>query len=258
MRVLVLDLETTVKKIEGKIDNSPFNPDNKCVSAHFGFLGVDTVDEVTNLVFHHNEKETPDSRELLEQALEQSDVLVAQNAKFDVMWLLEMGFTIPDTVYCTMICEYVLAKGQRQELSLKATAERRDVTRKKSELVDDLFKSGTGFEAMPLETVLEYAEADVVSCGEIYLAQQKDLATDSNKSLDETIKLMNEMLLFLVEIESNGIKVDLKVLADIKAEFLEEQIALKKRLDEIVENVMGDTVINLNSGQDMTRVVYSA
>ncbi len=257
MRVLVLDLETTVKKIEGKIDNSPFNPQNKCVSAHFGFLGWDTVDEVTNLVFHHNEIETPDSRKALEHSLEHADVLVAHNAKFDVAWLIAMGFDIPETVFCTMLCEYVLAKGQRQELSLKATAERRDVTRKKSDLVDELFKSGTGFEAMPLDTVLEYAEADVISCAEIYLAQQNDLAHESNQSLSETIKLTNEMLLFLVEIEGNGIKVDLDVLSGIKEEFLAEQTELTKRLDEIVEQVMGDTVINLNSGQDMTRVVYS-
>lgn len=257
MRVLVLDLETTVNKIDGKIDNSPFNPQNKCVSAHFGFIGWDTVSEVTNLVFYHNEIETPDSRNALEHALEQADVLVAHNAKFDVAWLIAMGFDIPETVFCTMLCEYVLAKGQRQELSLKDTAERRDVTRKKSDLVDELFKSGTGFEAMPLDTVLEYAEADVISCAEIYLAQQNDLAHESNRSLKETIKLINEMLLFLVEIESNGIKVDLDVLAEIKEEFLAEQAELTKRLEEIVEQVMGDTVINLNSGQDMTRVVYS-
>ena len=257
MRVLVLDLETTVNKIDGKIDNSPFNPQNKCVSAHFGFIGWDTVGEVTNLVFHHNEIETPDSRKALEHALEQADLLVAHNAKFDVAWLIAMGFDIPEKVFCTMLCEYVLAKGQRQELSLKDTAERRDVTRKKSDLVDELFKSGTGFEAMPLDTVLEYAEADVISCAEIYLAQQNDLAHESNQSLKETIKLINEMLLFLVEIESNGIKVDLDVLAEIKEEFLAEQAELTKRLEEIVEQVMGDTVINLNSGQDMTRVVYS-
>lgn len=257
MRVLVLDLETTVNKIDGKIDNSPFNPQNKCVSAHFGFIGWDTVGEVTNLVFHHNEIQTPDSRKALEQALQQADVLVAHNAKFDVAWLTAMGFKIPETIFCTMLCEYVLAKGQRQELSLKDTAERRDVTRKKSDLVDELFKSGTGFEAMPLDTVLEYAEADVISCAEIYLAQQNDLTHESNQSLKETIKLINEMLLFLVEIESNGIKVDLDVLAEIKEEFLAEQAELTKRLEEIVEQVMGDTVINLNSGQDMTRVVYS-
>ena len=77
--------------------------------------------------------------------------------------MLEAGFSIPKTVYCTMVGEYILARGQRQELSLKATAERRDVTRKKSDLVDNLFKSGTGFEAMPLATVIEYADADVLS-----------------------------------------------------------------------------------------------
>ena len=115
MRVLVLDLETTVKKIEGKIDNSPFNPQNKCVSAHFGFLGWDTVDEVTNLVFHHNEKETPDSRKALEHSLQQADVLVAHNAKFDVAWLIAMGFDIPETVFCTMLCEYILAKRKSKQ-----------------------------------------------------------------------------------------------------------------------------------------------
>lgn len=260
LRILVLDLETTVQTVADKIDNSPFNPDNRCVSAHFGFMNGDTVDSVTNLVFHHNEKiylEAPDHRELLEHALDNADILVAHNAKFDVMWLLEMGFKIPPSVYCTMIGEYILAKGQREQLSLKATAERRNVTRKKSDLVDELFKSGTGFEAMPLDTVLEYAEADVVSCAEIFLEQQKDFAQESNQSLGSIVVLMNEMLLFLVEIERNGIKVDLDVLEGIKQEFLAEQSELSKRLNEIIEDIMGDTPINLNSGADMSMVVYS-
>ena len=61
-KILVLDLETTVQRFDGKIDNSPFNPDNKCVSAHFGFIGWDTIDKVTNLVFHHNEQASSDKR----------------------------------------------------------------------------------------------------------------------------------------------------------------------------------------------------
>ena len=257
MTILVLDLETTVDRFDGKTDNSPFNPKNKCVSAHFGVLTEHGVGEVFSLVFHHNEKPEPDCRSLLEQLLEQAEVLVAHNAKFDVMWLEEMGFRIPDRIYCTMVAEYILAKGQRQELSLKATAERRDVTRKKSDLVDELFKGGTGFEAMPIETVLEYAEADVVSCGEVYLSQQEDFNKDENKSLNHIILLMNEMLEFLVEIERNGIKVDIEVLQDIKVQYEAEHKELTKRLDEIVEEVMGDTPINLNSGADMTKVVYS-
>lgn len=127
MNRLVLDLETTVQKIDGKIDNSPFNPNNKCVSAHFGWIGWETVDNVHSLVFHHNEQDHADPPAPLIAALLEADVLIAHNAKFDVLWLMEMGFPIPPSVYCTMIGEYILAKGQREQLSLKATALRRSV-----------------------------------------------------------------------------------------------------------------------------------
>lgn len=257
MKKLVLDLETTVQKIDGKTDNSPFNPDNMCVSAHFAWLTDDGVGEVTNLVFNHNEKETPDSIQPLVDALEQADVLIAHNAKFDCLWLQEMGLTLPPLIRCTMINEYILAKGQRKELSLKAVAERRVVTRKKSDLVDELFKGGTGFEAMPLDTVIEYAEADIVSCGEVYLSQMADFAKEENKSLENIVVLMNEMLLFLLEIETNGICVDVDALQAVKLELQQEHGQITRRLRDIVEQVMGDTPINLNSGADMTKVVYS-
>jgi len=254
---LVLDLETTVQKLNDKTDNSPFNPDNWCVSAHFGWIGWDTVDDVQSLVFNHNQKQCPDPIEALQNALSQADMLIAHNAKFDCLWLQEMGLTLPPKIYCTMIGEYILAKGQRQELSLKATAERRNVTRKKSDLVDEMFKKGIGFEAMPLETVLEYAEADVVSCGEIYLAQLEDFHKDENKSLNSIVDLMNEMLVFLLEIETNGIHIDMDALDDVEREFTAEKQQLERDLNRIVEEVMGDTPINLNSGADMTAVVYS-
>lgn len=257
MKVLVLDLETTVQKIDGKTDNSPFNPDNYCVSAHFGWLGWDTVDEVTTLVFNHNEKPSADRIDALEQALNEADVMVAHNAKFDALWLQEMGLTLPPKVYCTMIGEYILAKGQRQKLSLKETAERRNVTRKKSDLVDDLFKSGVGFEAMPVDTVIEYAEADVKSCAEIYIAQQDDFADDNNSSLKTIVELMNEALFFIMEVETNGLHIDMDVLQAVEHDFLTERAQLTADLNAIVEEVMGDTPINLNSGADMTKVVYS-
>ena len=253
VNILILDLETTVQKLNDKIDNAPFNPDNRCVSAHFCFLG----EPVQNLVFHHNEKDVADDPTPLREALAKADMMVAHNAKFDVMWLLEMGFRIPDRIYCTMIGEYVLTKGQRQQLSLKATAERRDVTRKKSDLVDELFKSGTGFEAMPLDTVIEYAEADVVACGEIYEAQQHDYAKEDNQSMVSVVELMNEMLMFLVEIERNGVKIDRATLSKIAKRFEGRQAYCNNRLDQIVEEVMGDKPYNLSSGADRSEIIYS-
>lgn len=123
MKALVLDLETTVTDIGGKKDNTPFNPNNKLVSAHFAWLGQR---QVTHLVFHHKDKAIPDSSQPLEDALQEADVLIAHNAKFDVGWLRACGFTIPPKIRCTMINEYILAKGQRTELSLKKVAERRN------------------------------------------------------------------------------------------------------------------------------------
>ena len=257
MKRLVLDLEVTVQRIEGKIDNSPFNPQNKCVSAHFGFLGWDSVEDVCSLVFHHNEQDKPDDPTPLKKALAEADELICHNSKFDALWLLEMGFELPPLVSCTMLHEYVLSKGQRREISLKATANRCDVTQKKSDLTADLWKKGIGFEAMPLATVLEYAEADVKSCGEVYLWQLNEFAKPENKSLRNIVQLTQEMLICLLDMERNGIKVDLTALAEVEASFVAEKADLEKRLNEIVEDVMGDTVCNLNSGLDRTRIIYS-
>jgi len=101
MNILVLDLETTVQPLGGKIDNSPFNPDNKCVSAHFGWLTDAGVTSVTNLVFNHNDQAVADSTDALRDAISMADVLVAHNLKFDAQWLQEMGFTLPETLRCT-------------------------------------------------------------------------------------------------------------------------------------------------------------
>jgi DNA polymerase I-like protein with 3'-5' exonuclease and polymerase domains len=252
-KVLVLDLETTVQKTNDKIDNSPFHPDNKIVSAHWKRL-EDTG--VKSLIFHHKEQLNPDPPEALQRALDDADIMVAHNAKFDAMWLLEAGFRLPKRIYCTMIGEYIFARGQRTELSLYATAERRDVTRKKSELVDDLFKQGIGFEAMPLNTVLEYAEADVQSCAEIYQKQQDEIDFRS-PTLRPVFDLMNEMTQFLIEIERNGIAIDMTALLDVEKQFVAERDQIVKRLNDIVVSVMGDRPINLNSGTDMSMVIYS-
>jgi len=258
LKKLVLDLETTVERIEGRIDNSPKNPNNRCVSAHYGWLSDTTVEDVHNDVWYHNEKPYPDGIDQLREHLAEADLLICHNAKFDVEWLQEMGFDIPAQVFDTMIAEYLLAKGQNRGLSLKDSAIRRKTESiKKSDLIDELFKSGTGFEAMPLDTVIEYAEADVRATGELYLAQQEIFEREHNQSLKKVIPFMNEMLMFLCEIEMNGVKIDMDALLEVEKEFEAEKAELEKRLREIAEMVMGDEPVNFNSGVHMTKVIYS-
>jgi len=255
--VLVFDLETTVDRWDRVIDNSPFNPKNKIVSVHWLVIENGKPGPVKHCVLFHNEVDTPDSLGPFILDVERCLLGVAHNAKFDWLYCEEANIPLPPKVWCTMIGEYILDRAQGRSKSLKNTAERRDVHRKKSDLVDDLFKSGTGFEAMPLDTVVEYADADVLSCAEIFIDQKKDLLKDSNKGLNPVFDLMNDMLLFLCEIERNGICIDLDVLSTVEKEYVNEKKQIEHDLKEIVEEIMGDTPINLNSGADMSKVVYS-
>jgi len=255
--IVVLDLETTVQKLGDKTDNSPLNPDNKAVSAHWLVIEQGHMGPVNTRVWHHVEKPQPDERGALQRDLDRADLIVAHNAKFDVMWLLEMGFRIHSRIYCTMVADYIYARGQRKSLKLADIAVERGVTHKKSELVDDYFKNGIGFEKMPLDTVIEYAEADVISCAEIYLQQIEELQLPENEGLRPIFILMGDMLEFLVEIELNGIKIDKDALEEVRQEFTDERDQLLARLEEIGRHVLGDTPFNLNSGVSLTSIVYS-
>lgn len=258
-RVTVFDLETYVQLLgdkRDKTDNSPFNKSNKCVGVWWLVIEDGEIGKVRRSVWNHDEQDKPDSREAFQQALDSADLIVAHNAKFDVIWLLEMGFKIPEKIWCTMIGEYIFSRSQRILLSLKETAERRDVTRKKSDLVDKMFKEGIGFEKMPLDIVDEYAAADVQSCAEIYLQQISDLQQPENSGLKPVFTLMNQNLEFLSEIERNGVAIDRAALEVVEKDFTEERDQLIERLKEIAAEVLGDRPFNLNSGPDQTAIVY--
>lgn len=271
-RILVGDGETSVHRrshYKGDTDNSPYNKNNRLVSFHWRLVTITdkwvdgkyepeiVVGDPKRSIFYHNEQAVPESPKDLQEALDWADIFVAHNAKFDILWLLESGFHIPKRVWCTMIGEYVEARGKWVPISLKESAIRRNVTRKKDDLVSEMFDSGVGFEAMPLDIVIDYADTDVLSCAEIFIQQWKYYNSPASRSLPNIIKLMNEMLLFLVEIERNGIAIDGNELARVKKEFEDELAQLQKDLNAIVVDVMGDIPINLNSGEDITKVVYS-
>lgn len=256
-KVLVWDFETTVQDVDGKTDNSPFNVKNRCVGVWWLMITNhgSVIGPVNRAVWNHNEKDKPDSRDEFQAALDEADLVVAHNAKFDTIWLYETGFNLSSPIWCTMIAEFVFSRAQRVALSLAETAYRYGVTAKKSELVDQMFKDGIGFEAMPLDTVDEYAEADVISCAEIFLEQAKSY--EIRGGLFKTITLMNDMLEFLVEIERNGCYIDTEALYDVEKEFTEEREQLSQRLNGIARDVLGDTPFNLNSGKDQSKIVYS-
>ena len=265
MNIMVVDVENTVQKTEkGKLDGSPFNPKNYLVS-----VGIGRIDTEFNTVgceyfmFKHDEL-VQDSYEKevsvakFREMLASADMLVGHNIKHDLHWLREAGFDISDKMYyCTMVGEYVLSRGRKWPLSLKESAIRNKVALKKSDLVDDMFKKGIGFESMPIEVVEEYGIADCISCGELFIAQLKEYESPDSKPLRQTRNLMNQMLEVLLDMERNGIYINLEELEDVEVEYTREKEEIENRLRDIVSEVMGDTPINLNSPAQLSEVIYS-
>ena len=130
-RILVLDGETSVYRrthYKGDTDNSPFNNHNRLVSMHWRMVTIEdkwredekglvydpdiVMGDAKRSIFYHLEHPKPDSPKDLQDALDWADIVVAHNAKYDILWLLESGFKVPKKVWCTMIGEYVIARGK--------------------------------------------------------------------------------------------------------------------------------------------------
>ena len=263
IKILCVDVESTVQREDGRIDGSPFNENNYLVSVGACWIrkGV-TLDDIEYYFFDHNDipadYNVRDPYNNLAYMIEQADVLVGHNIKFDLHWLRESNFDISGKkYYCTMIGEYVLARGQKMPLSLDETSKRRKVHLKQSQLVSDRFNKGEGYEAMPIDVVEEYGRSDVLSCAEVFLSQTAEYAVNENANLRKTRNMMNQMLEVLLEMEANGIYIDLDELDKVEKEYTQEKIQLETRMYEICKEVMGDVPVNLNSPAQLSEVIYS-
>ena len=232
-----------------------------CLS--YRVVNLDTFEispPTTKYLYHKEYGEYAQQDDLSEfiALLESCDYVVGHNLKFDLGYLRAARIKWSATTWCTMIGEYVLARGTHMPLSLEATAIRRKTSLKKGEEAHKLFLSGIGYEIMPINIVTEYIEADVQACAEIFIQQWQEFHDpEKTRKLINIIKLMNDMLDFILEIEHNGISIDLDMLSKIKADYQAEQESITKRLEEIAASVMGDTPIKLTSNDDMSTLIYS-
>ena len=246
--ITTIDVETSYQKTEaGGFDPSPFNPNNILVS-----VGINDKYYFTN----HSERIDEGCFHKIQKILDETKILVGHNIKFDLSWLLEAGFTYTGNVYDTMIAEYVLNRGVRKSLTLLMCCQRRKLDAK-DDAVKEYMDRGVSFENIPAEIVEQYGKIDVAITRQLFDSQMADLRTDKHKGLLKTIKVMNEFLIVLTDMERNGINVNLDDLKQVEKEYRAEFAYLKQKIDKIVYDKMGDTKINLGSPEQLSWLIYS-
>ena len=173
MICMTLDVETTHKeKTNGGFTPLPYFG-NKLVSVGYKYMGSLT----SYLCFNHSTRK-PDYKggELLQESLDNVDVLIGHNIKFDITWLRDCGFVYNNHLYDTMVAEYILSSSRRWSLGLQSVAERYGALKKKS-LVDGYLKDGKTFYDIPYDIIEEYGIADVEATEQVALKQLEAFGT---------------------------------------------------------------------------------
>lgn len=251
--MMVLDVENTVTKRDGKMHLDPFEPGNRLTM-------VGTLDEYGNeslYTFDHEEAQpTVNGHKLLQDQLNSTTELVCHNVSHDLVWLWESGFKYDGRVFDTMLAEYVLQRGQKQPLSLEQCAERYNLNTMKQDTLKEYFKKGYNTSQIPHDELSMYLSADLHATYELYQSLKERLNEDDNKGLISTVDLTNEVAALLTEMYSNGFTVDSETLMKVQQQFEEEKQQLEHDLQSIVRDLMGDTPINLNSPEQLSWVIY--
>lgn len=255
----IVDVEVSFQGVWGNNDSdpSPYNPLNKLVSVGY----KTTTNKEGYLIFNHNEatyNQTKDNFKILQDILNESELVIGHNLKFDMSWLLESGFKYTGRYFDTMIFEYVKLMGLKSSLKLKDILKAYSLDDKLDILDEYCGKQGLNVNQVPLKELITYGIQDVNSTYQLYIKQKEQLKNDPLiKSMIPPIKLMNDFLMVLIDVERNGVAIDIDALDIVEDEFKIKHKLLEDKLNDILQRVMGHTPINLNSPEHMSQVIYS-
>ena len=254
---LVLDVENSVTWRDGKIFNDPFEPTNTLTQV--GMVNADNHEELHIVTLDHNEaKDTSGTgRALIQSVLDMTTLLIMHNARHDLMWMWESGFTYDGVIYDTMLAEYLLLRGQKDAISLSACAIRRDLAEQKEDYLSTCIKKGINTNETDLSKLSLYLRADLLTTSELFHSIEADYATPESKSLHTVRDVTFDTCKTLTRMYMSGIRVDLEELEKVRKQFEDERSELETRLQSKVRELMGDTPININSPEQMSQVVFS-
>jgi DNA polymerase I-like protein with 3'-5' exonuclease and polymerase domains len=254
--ITVLDFETSFQIKNKKKDPTPYDSRNFLVSYGILCSYSNGVIEKYYQCLTHNQKQTDEgSASLLRKVIADTNLLIAFNAKFELSWLKSIGIEYTGKIFDPMIAAYVLARGQKLSMSLEDCCIRFDVDQKKSDLVKQYMKDNVSFEDIPWNIVEEYGRQDVLSTWSLYKKLVEEL--DKSPYLWPTVDLMNEFCQCLTDIEFNGIKIDVNILNDLEVKYRKEYNELEIVLRKLAQEAMGDTIVNINSPEQLSQLLYS-
>lgn len=232
MNLLTLDGETSISN-----KGNPYDLTN--IADCFGFLsssdfktnrGYPTYYSLIDL----RSNPQKDCVDRMQKLVDQSDLIIGFNLKFDMTWLRRLGVSFKGKrLWDVQLCEFLLSNQQNTYPSLNETAAKYGLGQKLDVVKTEYWDKGIDTPDIPEYILHPYLEQDVNLTWQCYM-KQLTLLKPSQRVL---LSLQNQDLEILAEMEWNGLKFDFEKSKELGDAVLKDIEQIDKRLCEIFPSI---------------------
>lgn len=255
LKYTVVDLETSVNNTIGSNKASPFCKTNDIV------LGLFKVNDGDRFCLRFIDSHGG-STSVTKDVLDNTDLLVGHNIKFDLLHLRKNFPSIVEAwikrggrVWDTQIVEYLLSGQEKLYPSLDYCSMKYGGTIK-DDKIKEYWNSGVKTEDIPFSELEDYLRADVDNTDLVFCKQVEIVERTNMYSL---IFSQMEALLALVEMEHNGMEYDIH-LAQMRWTALDRKIVtLEQKIYTIMRDVLPSKMkaeLSASSPIQISQVLY--
>ena len=249
MNYLIIDTETTCLKIHPtKPNGNPFSKKNFLV--YVGILSIKSHSkQYYDFPIEYNEEPYGENLRQIQKLIDEHDILVFFNAKFDLHWLDRYGISFNQKrCYDIQLVEFILKNQKIKFPNLNDVAISYGFEGKLDIVKKEYWDNGIDTEQIPREILIKYLYQDVLQSSEVFFMQQKYI-NSKNKIL---ISLANQDLITLLEIEKNGMLYDIN-LSITEGNKIQEEI---NEIDKQLKDITAFPSFNGNSGDHISVVLF--
>lgn len=172
MKILTLDVESTIFQYPGNRKPSdkrghPLSTYNKLMS-----IVVKWMDKSPEFIYKPEEKYY---NLYLETQLNTADIVVGFNIKYDLHWLNRLGVDVLSIkqVWDCQLAEFMLESQRNPYPSLNQACEKYGLPLKLDEIKTEYWDKGIDTDEIPMPTLQEYNEYDVICTENVFKHQYK-------------------------------------------------------------------------------------
>ena len=242
MRSLILDVETTISS-----KGNPFDESNKLC-----YVGLSNTDKTQCYAIEYDDDPYRHKLEEIQKEIDQAEILVGFNIKFDLHWLRKYGINfVGKRVWDCQLVHFILRGQQDSYPSLNGVSEYYDLGSKLDVVATEYWGNKIDTPNIPKEILEEYLIGDLHLTQKVFDKQLEEFAS-CTKPMQRLISLHNQDLLVLEEMEYNGLLFDEKK-ANTLAKELEQQI---KDLDNALVPYHNLPEFNPSSNEQLSCLLY--